>query len=441
MGVSMVPSPENMKILTDRFEKTRQRLDKLVAKKIDPVYFEMAEKIGGVWCKESRYAPWILERMMTPLQARISLALPDVYRDPSWGKERLEVSEQFAKDLGMDKKTVDKELGDLRKTGQRFLAPTRKGYQIPRTSHFFTHGAGYKDTDPDLADMCWVFGRWEEQQAREKVVEAAKASSRKLAGWAMVPRWRAIKDIPGVLPVEDMREIFKSHQRFSLLRCVCRRDDLGRQCDTPEQVCFTFDRGADNTIAAGTGKELTLAEALDWYDSLREHPTVTLLMGGTTEALKDPKQLNSMCQCHWDCCLAMMPWYMSYSNYSITDFILKTRFRATVDPEKCIGCRRCIDERCQFWGAQMKYYPEFGGERAYIDEEKCAGCGNCVETCPVGARGMKVVEGPEYITEIGLEEGVSGDFEGIKSTPLGAEKTIELWARLDKEKKLAKEEK
>jgi len=97
--------------------------------------------------------------------------------------------------------------------------------------------------------------------------------------------------------------------------------------------------------------------------------------------------------------------------------LLKTRFRATVDPEQCIGCRRCIDERCQFGAIQMKYYPEFGEERSYTDEEKCVGCGLCVETCCIGARGMKIVEPPEYI--LGIE-----DYEGVSAAGLSVENLL-----------------
>jgi len=46
---------------------------------------------------------------------------------------------------------------------------------------------------------------------------------------------------------------------------------------------------------------------------------------------------------------------------------------------------------------------------------------------------MKVIHGPEYITNIGEEEGVSGTGH-VK----GAEKVVEMWAELDKEKKSAK---
>jgi len=132
----------------------------------------------------------------------------------------------------------------------------------------------------------------------------------------------------------------------------------------------------------------------------------------------------------------MTGWYMPWSNYPITAFVMPSRFRATVDPAKCIECGKCKTERCQFNAADFKFYPELGASRGYVNEDKCAGCGNCVETCPVGARGMKAVFGPEYITNIGEEEGVSGTGH-VK----GAEKVVEMWAELDKDKKLAEEKK
>jgi len=88
------------------------------------------------------------------------------------------------------------------------------------------------------------------------------------------------------------------------------------------------------------------------------------------------------------------------TKYGIKEFYAPSRFRATVDPENCIACRTCVDNRCQFGAVQMKYYPEYGEDRAYIDEEICMGCGNCVETCPSGIRGMKVVEPPETLTDV-----------------------------------------
>ena len=85
------------------------------------------------------------------------------------------------------------------------------------------------------------------------------------------------------------------------------------------------------------------------------------------------------------------------SKYPVTEYYAKSRYRAKVDPAKCIGCRTCVDKRCQFGASQMRFYPEYGQERAYIDEEKCMGCGLCVINCPSEARTMKMVRPPDHI--------------------------------------------
>lgn len=89
---------------------------------------------------------------------------------------------------------------------------------------------------------------------------------------------------------------------------------------------------------------------------------------------------------------------MEQNKYRLTQGIAKSRFQAVVDPEKCRGCKTCL-QRCHFKAAQMKHYPEFGEERAYIDPEKCMGCGSCVVSCPVGARTMKLVRPAEHIPD------------------------------------------
>ncbi|MFC2011352.1 4Fe-4S binding protein [Chloroflexota bacterium] len=311
----------------------------------------------------------------------------------------------------MDTATADKYLKELFDID--FLSATRKGYQVPRGSHWWNHNGmrsktnRYEIESPDVLDAAWIYGRLGEyRKEREKLVKEAKEAGRKLIGWFIVPRWRAVKDIPDLMPQEDMREILKAHDRFCLVDCVCMQDDREHDCGLPLQKCMTFDRGAAFRIdERKDGKELTLKGALDFLDELGKGPIISAPMAAM---VKDVKDINSICNCHWDCCLAMTQWYMPGSEGKANDFLMKTRFRATVDPEKCIGCRTCIDGFCQFYAAKMKYYPEFGEERAYIDEDECIGCGQCVENCPVGARGMKAIAGPEYYADIPEDAGAGG---------------------------------
>ena len=50
-------------------------------------------------------------------------------------------------------------------------------------------------------------------------------------------------------------------------------------------------------------------------------------------------------------------------------------FRASLDPELCLGCLACLD-RCQIEAIIE------GDEHNEVDLARCIGCGLCVSTCP-----------------------------------------------------------
>jgi indolepyruvate ferredoxin oxidoreductase alpha subunit len=51
-----------------------------------------------------------------------------------------------------------------------------------------------------------------------------------------------------------------------------------------------------------------------------------------------------------------------------------------VDPEKCIGCKFCIN----FFNCPGLVFDETRS-KAYIDERFCVSCGVCISVCPHGA--------------------------------------------------------
>ncbi|MFC2011242.1 DUF362 domain-containing protein [Chloroflexota bacterium] len=401
-----IPTEEKIQGVKDRLKIADERCKELTKKKIDPIYYELAGKVSA-WLKESRYVPWILELLMPVDAARLAFRLPDPYRDPSWGREHLGVTEQLAKEVGLDTKTADKYLKHLFDIG--FLNPTRNGYQTPRGSQAGINGLLSnhrknnefpKDDLDALLDLEWCYCEIEMQENRDTAISTAHEIGDSLTemgmGMGMIrPRWKAIKDLPGVLPSEDWREIAKAHERFAVLPCRCAERARGHECGCTLDRCMVFDRGADIWVNRGAVEYVTLKEILDIYDDFGKSPLFNLGGGG-----KDAQSSGPGCMCHWDCCLATTNYYTGDSPYDVTDWVKKSRFRAIVDPEKCIGCRVCVDERCQFYATEMKYYPEFGEERAYINEDKCVGCGLCVETCTVGVRGMKIVEPPEYTLKV-----------------------------------------
>ncbi len=379
-------------------ERTRQKAREMLKKKIDPIYKEVAKRVQP-GLEDSKYFPWILERLMNLEQAKLVLALPDMERDASAG--RLEVSEGFVKKLNLDKKTVDKYVRELYEKG--FLYPTRSGPQPPRTMGQWLDTQNNPKHDEALGDeyyaLIGLFSDCELGPPREERIAARIAAG--LRGTSgIIPRWKSIKDIPGVLPAEDIREILKANDAFAVLHCACRKRYKERKCGVPEELCLVVGRTALYNIDRGAGRQLTRQEALDLINNETvKYPVVHV--GTRTD---DPKNFRGViCNCHYDCCEVLRTPCVIGSKYPVTEYYAKSRYRATVDPEKCRGCRICVDKRCQFGAALMKHYPEYGEERAYVDEEKCMGCGCCVETCPTGARGMKVVEPPEsYATGIGM---------------------------------------
>jgi heterodisulfide reductase subunit A-like polyferredoxin len=62
--------------------------------------------------------------------------------------------------------------------------------------------------------------------------------------------------------------------------------------------------------------------------------------------------------------------------------VINSSYYAEIDPEKCIQCGKCFDERCQVAAI------EEGEDANRVIPERCIGCGLCVTTCPAEAIGL-----------------------------------------------------
>jgi len=354
---------------------------------IDPIYKELASKIQPEYhLEDSKYFPRILAKLANLEQARIIRELPDSYREASTG--RLEVSEEFAKKLNLDKAIIDKHLQELFEKG--LLFPTKKGPQMAR------HVIQLHDTntnpkfDEELGDdyfklwLKFLYDEWLEGFLEEMV-------GGEYPTMRVIPRWKSIKDIPGVLPCEDIKEILKVQDAIVVVPCTCKRFHRERRCGIPEEVCICIGRNAQYNMARGHARKLTAEEALHLLDEMDKYPVIHTTFNQSTAA-------HVICNCHW-CCCELLLLMLKQDKHKIYEGIAKSRFEVVIEPEKCTASKICLD-MCQFGAIQMKYYPEFGGERAYIDAEKCVGCGCCVINCPDEALTMKIVRPPEHIPEV-----------------------------------------
>jgi electron transport complex protein RnfB len=340
---------------------------------LDPIYKQLAAILK---MENSETMQRILAKLATPEQARIILEFP-------------KPSEEIAQKLNMSKETVDNHIKELVEKGLVVL--TRKGPQMARSEGQLHDLQTNQKYDEALGSEYFVL--WRELMAEVGPERRKQRATQKTPPTGrIIPRWNSIKDIPGILPFEDVSAILKAHSPVAVVHCACKRINNNRKCGIPDECCIIFGRTAEfNLRERKCARELTFNEAMALIDKLDKQTVIHLVPN-----VRDVGIL--LCNCHDDCCDVLRPWVDE--NGKISPYWRKThapsRFLATVDPESCRACKLCVN-RCQFGAAQMKFYPELGQERAFIDPELCMGCGSCVVTCPGKARAMKLVRPPEHV--------------------------------------------
>ncbi len=351
------------------FEALKERVAQ-IPKPTEQVYYDLAERIRP---DDKEYLPRILARLADTEQIKIVAALPDP-DVPAAGGKTLEISERFAAKLGMDKAKVQQHIQEMFEEGLIF--PTKKGPSMART-FIQLHDAALGNPTYDKKLGREYFDLWGvlEGPMREPKNEDIRPGHTE---FRILPRWKSIENVPGVLPYEDVKGILKAQDTIAMLHCGCKRSITDRWCGVPEESCITVGRTAEYNIERNAGRRITYEEALEVLDRFDKHPVCNL-----TVNQQDVGQL--ICNCHYCCCPAIKT-------------AAPSRFAAVIDPATCKGCKACLD-RCQFGAISMKSYPGLDGERAFINEENCRGCGSCVIGCKAKARTMKIVRPPEHIPE------------------------------------------
>lgn len=112
------------------------------------------------------------------------------------------------------------------------------------------------------------------------------------------------------------------------------------------------------------GRSLTKEEAYALLESCEEQALVHLtwnVQGGQ----------YFICNCCGCCC-----GILRMANVWGATNIVRSNYYAQIDPEVCVACGLCAEERCQVGAIEA-------GDGVYtIIRSKCIGCGLCVTTCP-----------------------------------------------------------
>jgi NAD-dependent dihydropyrimidine dehydrogenase PreA subunit/DNA-binding transcriptional ArsR family regulator len=346
--------------------------------KPDPIYKELTKKMKF---EKSKFVPTLLQKIANVEQAKVMYELPNT-------------PEEIAKKLKLDKATVEKHLQYLFERG--VVTSGKKGWNLvtnPVLLKDFIATAPDKYWDDETIDLARDMSLEEPREQAERIRRGEEKLPLRL-GFRVLPKWRSIKDIPGVLPIEDVREIFRNTSPIMVKKCPCRSVHRERACQggVPIEACVSTGQSSRRSMQRGTkGRELTYDELIAFFDEVDKYPVVSL----TGNSNRMPM---AVCSCCPDCCGVFIR--NSYVKPVLGQYAFaKSRFVVEDNPEECTACGICTDNRCPVGAITMKDFPKLGGKRSYTEVEECIGCGLCVLTCPNEARKMKLVRPPEHIPD------------------------------------------
>ncbi len=331
-------------------------------------YNNLAGKLGF---SGSERLKAVLKHLLSPEQALVADSLPGNFTEVS------------AK-TGLDEKVVKENLEDMFDKGVVFPRGSmekREYYRFARDI-IQLHDATLANGKLDLTREKKFFELWHDFCHQEMYpFMAFFAQNLPQPMNKVVPAYKAIKDLSDVEPWEDFREILKAQEKIALVPCSCRyrtmmaEEPCNYTDETLDWKCLQFGRGAEYVITRGSGREVTLEEAMEITDRIEEEGLVH--MGSYDDSMK----YNTSCQCCQDCCEVFVA--INENEGDISKVYAPSRFKASVLEEECDGCAVCMDY-CQFNAIEVE-------DIAAIEPDKCFGCGICVVKCPAGAAQMHPV--------------------------------------------------
>lgn len=367
-----------------------EKVNKILDREIDPIFRELTDKIDSRM-KDSAYMPWLLASKMSVESARIVMALPDQDWTPDCGK--FGCSQAFADKLGMDRELVNQELterfysGEVQGTGHGPDTPPTCGLWIDLQNSrrwYARNGDGYYKVMAFMVEN--EISRIDARVAARMEIDGQMGQAR------IIPRYDSVKDNPELLPAENIKEILRSRRKITQNQCACRIRYPEIQSDP--YVCLSFDLVADGAEEREIGTVISWEEAFDYIQKSGKKIPVCHI-NKHTDKLEEIGGV--MCSCTADACVLLKNAVQLGSAFKPWKFYGKSRFRAVIDPEKCVNCGLCRSKRCMFDAIDIRYSRKTKDERHFIITDSCMGCGCCAETCPAGAITMQCVEPPEFL--------------------------------------------
>lgn len=327
----------------------------------EDLYEKLSERI---LTKGSKFIPDLFRMVADEDEARIMLATPGT-------------AEELAERLGYTAEDMEEKLDVLYRKGLMFKSDKPQGtlYRMGRDiTQFHDATILWDGVTREYLDL------WK-RQTREELPDYINMVNMVIPKpfTRVVPVNQPVEARQSILAYEDVEQIVRDAGRLAVAKCTCRMVD--GSCGKPLEVCLQLGKGADYAIDRGSGREISVEEAMEIVRMAEEAGLIHVTMNKAYGS-------HIICNCCEDCCVAFG---LSIPATAVVD---PSRFLAVVDEETCSGCGDCVD-RCFFEAIALE--ERDGAEVSVITAEKCMGCGLCQVTCPTGAICMKVVRKEEFI--------------------------------------------
>ena len=144
-----------------------------------------------------------------------------------------------------------------------------------------------------------------------------------------------------VLDYERASHIIKTASDIGISMCYCRHKmhHMGKACDSPMDICMTFNTTASSLIKHGHARKVDASECLDLLDLAYES---NLVQCGENVR----KGVNFICNCCGCCCEAMLAAKKcpvgAIKNVVINKGTPIEKTVAEVDKDLCLGCGVCV---------------------------------------------------------------------------------------------------
>ena len=272
----------------------------------------------------------------------------------------LETPEQIAKRTGRPLEGLAEHLTEMWKRGQVFgivfggmkmfrLVPWAFGiyeFQLPHM-------------DRELAEMCeeYMVGAY----GRQFFSETPQLMQ-------VIPIEKEIPATHEALTYQKVSSIIENGQSFMVQECICKKEQgvLDNPCDKPLHVCLAVAPVPGVFKETKVGKPITKKEAYEVLETSEEAGLVHMTWNVQSGHF-------FICNCCGCCCGVLR----GINDMGIpASRVVNSYYYAEIDPEECVACGTCKDERCQVNAIEE-------GEEFYrVIKDRCIGCGLCVTTCP-----------------------------------------------------------